>query len=209
MSLLYLCCFQNTLLIMPWFLSTHRSLFEESLLEELKLPAKHTLCKDPASIVFFVRGFHGLTFLMAISLQKHSNCIFLVKAAVNFCCPGVDFNVSIWLFLAFGEGGGGRDMAGIPAPQIGVFSMLAIEKRPRVASWWTMQTRSSTPKGFLLVSWRQCPFQARKNQHYPKAYFILCEYDEGIVNPFQTWNSVSGFPCYQMLLVLFLSLFLP
>ena len=36
-----------------------------------------------------------LTFLIDIGLQRHSDCIFLVEAAVNFCCHGVDFNVSV------------------------------------------------------------------------------------------------------------------
>lgn len=36
-----------------------------------------------------------LAFFLAISLQRHSGCIFLVKAAVHLCCHGVDFNVSV------------------------------------------------------------------------------------------------------------------
>lgn len=36
-----------------------------------------------------------LTFFIDTSLQRHSDCAFLVKAAVNFCFNGVDLNLSV------------------------------------------------------------------------------------------------------------------
>ena len=35
------------------------------------------------------------TFFVAVGLRRHSGCIFLVKAAVNFCCGRADLNVSV------------------------------------------------------------------------------------------------------------------
>lgn len=77
-------------------------------------------------------------------------------------------------------------MSGILMPQMHGVCLLAVQERPTLASWQTMQTRSSIQKGFLLVSQSQYLFRAREEGQHHKVYCLLCKYSEGRGNPFQT-----------------------
>lgn len=60
------CCFQNTPMIVLWFPRTHRWLWGESPLEELKQPAKHTLC-EYCNILPFGQGQCATVLLTALA----------------------------------------------------------------------------------------------------------------------------------------------
>jgi len=56
-------------------------------------------------------------------LQRHSDCIFLVKAAVNSCWNGVDFNVSVpkqtYIFRPAGTWGSNCSSGGVSGGSVG------------------------------------------------------------------------------------------